>query len=145
MKLEELLDKGLIKKQSVDRDEIRGSVSSAKHFLERAKGNQRMGFFDVAFLLAYNAMFHAARSLLFSRGYKERSHFAMVDALRVLYREDAKMQDRLNLLDSYRTTRHAVQYSGELSSELDAAQAIKDAEGFVGFVVSLLDNHKSKM
>lgn len=142
MKLEELLSKGLIKKQSVDADEITGSVSLARHFLKRAKGNQQMSFFDVAFLLAYNSMFHSSRALLFKKGYKERSHFAMIEALRMLYKEDTKIQDYLNLLDSYRTTRHAVQYSGELTSELDAAQEIKDAESFVAYVASVLGANK---
>jgi HEPN domain-containing protein len=48
------------------------------------------------------------------------------------------MQGYLDLLDSCRTTRYAVQYSGELSGEKDAAEAIKDAEDFVGLVESVL-------
>ena len=68
MKLEELLQRGLIKKQSVDKDEIEGSLSLAKHFLKRAKGNRTLGFFDVVFLLAYDAMFHAARVVALQEG-----------------------------------------------------------------------------
>jgi uncharacterized protein (UPF0332 family) len=138
LKLEELLQKGLIKKQSVDKDEIKGSVSLARHFLRRAKGNQTLGFFDVVFLLAYNAMFHAARSLLFSKGYKERGHFAMIEALKELYKDDPEVQDYLRLLDSYRMTRHSIQYSGTLSSELDAIAIVKDAEKFINFVARLV-------
>ncbi len=138
MKLEELLQRGLIKKQSVDKDEIEGSLSLAKHFLKRAKGNRTLGFFDVVFLLAYNAMFHAARALLFSKGYKERGHFAMIDALRGLYKNNSEVQDYVRLLDSYRMTRHSIQYNGSLSSELDAIAIVKDAEKFIKFVAELV-------
>ncbi len=138
MKLEELLRKGLIKKQSVDKDEIEGSISIAKHFLKRAKGNQTLGFSDIVFLLAYDAMFHAARSLLFRKGYKERGHFAMIEALRELYRDDSEVQDYLRLIDSYRMTRHSIQYGGAISSELDAIAIVKDADRFIKFVVGLV-------
>jgi uncharacterized protein (UPF0332 family) len=138
LKLEELLHSGLIKKQSMDKDEIEGSIALAKHFLKRAKGNQTLGFFDVEFLLAYNALFHAARALLFSKGYKERGHFAMIEALKELYKDKPEVQDYLKLLDSYRMTRHSIQYNGALSSELDAIAIVKDAEKFIKFVTGLV-------
>ena len=134
MKLEELLKKGLIHKQSIDNDEIAGSIAVSEHFLKRAKGNLKMGFFDVAFLLAYNAMFHTARALLFYKGYKERGHYAMIEALKELYKEDSQLQEYLKVLDLYRITRHSIQYSGELSNELDAEAITKDAERFINFV-----------
>jgi uncharacterized protein (UPF0332 family) len=132
--LDELLKKGLINRQSVDNDEIAGSIAVSEHFLKRAKGNLKMGFFDVAFLLAYTAMFHAARALLFYKGYKERGHYAMIEALKELYKEDMQLQEYLKVLDLYRVTRHAIQYSGELSNELDAVAVTKDAERFINFV-----------
>jgi uncharacterized protein (UPF0332 family) len=134
LKLEELLKKGLIHKQSIDNDEIAGSIAVSEHFLKRAKGNLKMGFFDVAFLLAYNAMFHTARALLFYKGYKERGHYAMIEALKELYKEDSQLQEYLKVLDLYRITRHSIQYSGELSNELDAEAITKDAERFINFV-----------
>jgi uncharacterized protein (UPF0332 family) len=134
LNLDELLRKGLIHKQSVDLEEIAGSIAVSEHFLKRAKGNLKMGFFDVAFLLAYNAMFHGARALLFHKGYKERGHYAMIEALKGLYKDDLQLQEYLKVLDLYRITRHAIQYSGELSNELDAEAITKDAERFIKFV-----------
>ena len=77
-------------------------------------------------------------SLLFRKGYKERGHFAMIDALRGLYKNNSEVQDYVRLLDSYRMTRHSIQYNGSLSSELDAIAIVKDAEKFIKFVAELV-------
>ena len=77
MRTEAYFRDGLLKKTKIDKDKIKGSVGLAERFLERAKGNFRMKYFDISFILAYNSMFHSARALLFSLGVKERSHFAM--------------------------------------------------------------------
>lgn len=138
MKLDELAKKGLIAKQTRDPAKVKGSLVVARHFLDMAKRNKELGLPDAVLLLAYNAMFHAARALLFQKGYKERSHLAMIEALRYLYREDKELQNYLKILDSYRRTRHLVQYGTEPPVDLNAAQAIKDAESLIGFVVSLL-------
>jgi uncharacterized protein (UPF0332 family) len=134
MNITDLLHKGLIKKQGVEQEEIKGSIEISARFLDRAKGNLEMNFYDVAFLLAYNSMFHAVRSLLFKQGYKERGHFALIAALKELYKNDTQLTGYLEVLDNYRLTRHAIQYSGELSNELNAIQSIKDAEKILRLV-----------
>ena len=138
MNIKELLEKGLIRKQAVDQEEISGSVIISERFIERAHGNLDMKFFDISFLLSYTAMFHAARALLFKAGYKERSHFGMIAALKEIYNKDSEMSECLNVLDTYRLARHSVQYSGELSNELDAIQSIKDAKKFIKIVKARL-------
>ena len=139
MKVKELLEKGLIKEQAVDVEEIKGSLLLAQRFLERAKGNIEINFYDVAFLLSYNSMFHAARALLFKTGYKERTHFGLIEAIRETYKSDKEIQDFLNVLDNYRLTRHAIQYSGELSDEINAVQSAKDAEALITLVKKKLE------
>lgn len=139
MKIDELIANGLIKRTQADVNEIKGSLSSAKRFLDRAKGNIGIKFYDVAYLLAYTSMFHAARALLFKAGYKERGHYALIQALRETYTNNTELQRYLNLLDSYRISRHAIQYSGETCSELDATSIIEDAERFIVFIEKTLN------
>lgn len=105
----------------------------AEHFLQRAKGNLKEEYFDVAFLMAYNSMFHSARALLFSKGFKERSHYCLVEFLKSKFK-DEKITYFADILDSYRISRHAIQYSGELCSEVDAKEAIKDAKNFIKII-----------
>jgi len=142
MNINELLSKGLIRKEIAKPDEIRGSIVIAKHFAERAEGNLEMDFYDTAFLLAYTGMFHAAKALLLKAGYKERSHFGMVEALKECYKGNRKILNYAHILDTYRISRHAIQYNGELSSELDAIQAIKDCKLFISAVNTELKSSK---
>jgi len=122
---------GLLKRGKINEKEIKGSLEIAKKFIERAEGNLKIKYFDVAFILAYNSMFHTARALLFSFGVKERSHFAMIKYLKEKFQNNKKILRFLEILDSYRITRHAIQYSGEFCSKIDAEEALNDAKKFL--------------
>ena len=138
MRIEDYFREGLLRKGKVDREEVKGSLEIAERFLKRAKGNLKIEYFDVSFILAYNSMFHSARALLFSFGVKERSHFAMIEFLKEKLKENEKALEFLNILDSYRISRHAIQYRGELCSKIDAEESIKDAEKFLRFVKNFM-------
>ncbi len=144
MKIEDYFKAGLLRKEKIDRNQIDGSLELAARFLDRAKGNVKIEYFDVAFTLAYNSMFHSARALLFSFGVKERSHFAMIEFLKEKFKDSEKIFQFLNILDSYRISRHAVQYKGAFCSRLDAEEAIKDAENFLKVVKKYLNKHLNK-
>ena len=103
--------------------------------MERAKGNFKNGYFDVAFLLAYISMFHTARALPFSRGYKERSHYCLILLLKKEFGENEEILTYLKLVDSYRVSRHSIQYAGGTCSKIDAEEAIDDAEKFLEIVL----------
>ncbi len=134
MKIERYFKEGLLRRGRIDKNEIKGSLELAERFLERANGNIKIRYFDVAFTLAYNSMFHSARALLFSFGVKERSHFAMIEFLKEKFKDEGRISRFLTILDSYRMSRHAIQYRGEFCSELDAKEAIKDAKEFLEIV-----------
>lgn len=131
MKIEGLLEKSLLLRSKSNAQEIEGSMAIAERFLEKAKGNSRIEYFDVAFSLAYQSMFHVARALLFRKNLKERSHSALIAALKELYQNEPQITELLETMDGYRMTRHGVQYSGIGCSKEDATEAIKDAEKFI--------------
>ncbi|MBU0662613.1 MAG: HEPN domain-containing protein [Candidatus Diapherotrites archaeon] len=138
MKISELLGKGLLAKSASNKEEVQGSLAIAERFVERAEGNKKIEYYDISLSLAYQSMFHAARALLFKSGYKERSHTALIGALKEIYADNAELQELLEVFDSYRKTRHAVQYSGAGCSEGDATEAIGDAEKFLDLADTLL-------
>ena len=140
MKVEDYFKEGLLKKSNVDKNEIKGSLELAERFLKRAKGNFRMKYFDVSFILAYSSMFHSTRALLFSLGVKERSHFAMINYLKEKFKGNDEIIQFLEILDSYRISRHAIQYRGEFCSKTDAEEALRDAEEFLKFVKKYFKN-----
>lgn len=137
MSLQDCFRRGLLRKTKIEAEKIRNSLELAKHFLERADGNFRGEYFDVAFIVSYMSMFHTARALLFSRGHKERSHYCLIAFLKKEFGENKELVGFLDVLDSYRLSRHAIQYSGELCSEMDAKEAIADAAEFLNVVDKL--------
>ncbi len=127
MSLEDCFKRGLLRKTGTDESKVRNSIRMSRHFLGRAEGNLENGYYDVAFLMAYNSMFHSARALLFTAGYKERSHYCLIALLKRNYGKKKELTEILSSLDSYRISRHSIQYSGEGCSREDAEESIDDA------------------
>ncbi len=76
-------------------------------------------------------MFHAARALIYSQGYREKSHYCLSIALRALFIEEGKLdiqsgRDFLNAMN----LREAADYEAEFS-EAGAKAVIAAAEKFI--------------
>jgi len=135
----ECFEKGLLVKARIGRETIKSTLNLARHCLERASGNFEIKYYDVTFTLAYQAMLHTARALVFKDNVKERSHICVVLYLKEKYRENPSATKYLNILDSYRISRHEVVYRGGYVSREEASGAIKDAEDFLKLACEILD------
>lgn len=71
---DDCMKKGLIKISAPIEDEIEKEVSEAEYDLKIAIGSCRSGDSKWATVQSYYSMFHMTRAVLFSMGYKERSH-----------------------------------------------------------------------
>ena len=129
MRFEECLDRGLIKKDPLACERVESSFAIAERFLRSSSRNLEIDEFEMAEMAAYNSAFHAARALLFAKGYTERSHFCLGVALRGLYR--GKIIDLLKTFDKIRLSRHNVQYGGALVNKDEAAFVINFARDFL--------------
>lgn len=129
MRFEECLDRGLIKKDLLASERVESSLMIEERFLRSSNLNLEIDEYEMAEMAAYNSAFHAARALLFAKGYTERSHFCLGIALRGLYR--GKIIDLLKTFDKIRLSRHNVQYGGALVSEDEAAFVIDFARDFL--------------
>lgn len=129
MRFEECLDKGLIKEDLLASERVESSLMIAERFLRSSNRNLEIDEYEMAEMAAYNSAFHAARALLFAKGYTERSHFCLGVALRGLYR--GKIIDLLRIFDKIRLSRHNVQYGGALVSEDEAVFVIGFARDFL--------------
>lgn len=138
MNLSECFEKGLLIKARVSRETVKSVADLAKHYIERASGNFRIGYFDIAFTLAYQSMLHTARALVFSDNVKGRSHVCVVLYLKEKYRENPHIANYLNILDSYRISRHEVVYRGGRVSKDEASRAISDAKDFLTLASKLM-------
>jgi uncharacterized protein (UPF0332 family) len=83
-------------------------------------------------------MFHAARALIYSRNYREKSHYAISIVLKALFVEEGKLdiryvRDFLNAMN----LRESADYEADLSRE-GAEAVIKSAEDFILIADSIL-------
>lgn len=136
MNLTDCKMKGLIKKDPEAPSRIKKSIEISERFLKEAKGNHKMEYYGACELLAYNSSFHSARALLFSKGYRERSHACLITALFSFFEGDAEISDSLGAFDQLRLSRHNVQYGGELVDKEEAETAVEFAENFCNLVKS---------
>ena len=117
---------------------IQKEVESAKYDLERARNSLGEDDFKWAAVQSYYSMFHAAKALVLKRGYREKSHFCLIVALRELYVEE----DRLNAemvenLELCMNLRHEADYGLTYHQE-SAETALKYAEEFLNEVLNLI-------
>jgi uncharacterized protein (UPF0332 family) len=102
----------------------------------------RLGFshgrFKWATIQAYYAMYHAARALLFSEGYRERNHYCLHVALRELFVGRGRLD--IASLDSFEGAmrlRENADYRSDFSAG-DASLLIKSSEQFLTKVKRIL-------
>jgi uncharacterized protein (UPF0332 family) len=110
---------------------VNKELSMARSDLSDAKAgfdNQRYKWSTIQ---AYYAMFHAARALIYSRGYREKSHYCLAIAVRALFVDEGLMKaqsvrDFLNAMN----LREAADYEAEFSQS-GAKAVIASAERFI--------------
>jgi len=131
MRFADCMKEGLVRKDPEAHLKVKESILISGRFLEQAEGNLKMKYYIACELLAYNSAFHAARALLFLKGYRERSHACMITALISLYEKDDELITHLNTFDQLRLSRHNVQYGGSLVNEKQAIAVIEFARAFL--------------
>jgi len=60
-------------------------LQAAQNDLQDAKDTLYLKKFKIATVIAYFAMFHAARALLYNKKYREKSHIQLISAIKELY------------------------------------------------------------
>lgn len=106
------------------------SIEISRKRLAEAEKAITLEIYPYAILESYNAMFHAARALLYRDGVQEKSHYAVYIYLREKY-TDKIPQTTLNLLNIHRTERHETLYGLEYEpNQKDAETAVEDAKTF---------------
>ena len=70
---------------------VKKELVIAESDLSDAKAGYQDQRFKWSTIQAYYAMFHAARALVYSKGYREKSHYCLAVALRTLLVEEGKL------------------------------------------------------
>jgi len=85
---QKLLEDRKLTKIRLDRKLVLKEISAAKSDLKDAKESVERKKFKWATIQGYYSMFHSARAMLFERGYREKSHYALLVAIREFYPND---------------------------------------------------------
>jgi uncharacterized protein (UPF0332 family) len=107
MNLRECFERRLLRWDAPSPEASRRSIEVAESKLVEARRALGYDLIDSSVILAYTAMFHAARAILFRDGVIEKSHVCLSEYLRENYVKKGKISESyVNALDSARLDRH---------------------------------------
>lgn len=139
MKIQDLVKKGLLKKEFPDIEKSKKSVKVAQRNVKDAERMLDVEEYNWSMVAAYMAIFHAARALLFRDGYREKSHFALQIFLDENY-SDKLGKDLIFKFDLLRNYRHRGLYNVDVEFKReDVLNAIKDSKVFINKVKEILE------
>ncbi len=121
-----------LKKTVVDAAVCLAELDVADGDLKLARTSLASGSAGWAVVQCYYACFHAARALVMSEGFVEKSHRCLSIAFRDLFeREKLVEQGSANFLDEMRQMREEFNYGLKQISPQETLQIIGRVEGFV--------------
>jgi len=115
--LEQCLREGRIVRTRPSVPMIKKEMRAARIDLATAEDNLSRGYVKWASVQAYYSMFHSAKAMVLSKGYREKSHWCLLIAVRELLVEteeiDEELADDLELAMGVRhDADYALEYNG---------------------------------
>lgn len=105
-------------------------LKAAQDDLKAASQSLKGGHEKWATVQAYYAMFHTARALLYSKGYREKSHYCLIVAMKALFVADGLVD--VTLVEAFamaKVLRENADYDNEYSKE-SAKSLVEKAQKF---------------
>lgn len=137
--INDLLNKGLMKKQTIDFNQIKMLLLRAKKDLTVARKNLVIDE-EVAYNYAYLSMLRCGRALMFLKGFRPddgQQHKTVIDFTAVIL--DPQYSDFLTKFDMMRRKRNQFTYDPLLPvSRTEAENAIKSAEEFAAKITEVI-------
>jgi uncharacterized protein (UPF0332 family) len=128
MNFEECIRKSLVRESKEAREWVGNELKAAEKFLAQAKVILKAEQNEAAEIIAYTAIFHLARALLYSKGYSEKSHYCLFIAVGKLFEKElGELGKKAHYL---REARHIAVYGGKIVTKEEAANAVSLAEDF---------------
>jgi uncharacterized protein (UPF0332 family) len=136
------IKENLLRKIPPSLDKALQSMKKSKEWLSESEKSLNGGAAGSSILSSYMSMFHAARSILFFDGYREKSHACIARYLEEKYVKIKKLDIKwVELLDHCREVRHDDQYNlSFFSTEEEAENAFKSAKDFLNAMENLLNS-----
>jgi uncharacterized protein (UPF0332 family) len=116
---------------NASKEMIQKELDSAEFDVERSKDSTADEDYKWATIQAYYSMFHAAKALVLQKGFREKSHYCLIVALKELYvKKGLLSSETVENIELCLRLRHDADYG--LIYEKDSAEiAIHYAESFL--------------
>ena len=135
---ERCLEKKKLAKVDIDKNLIEKEIIVAESDLKDSQDVLKLDKPKLAIITAYYSMFHAARALLYLKGYREKSHFCLAAAIKNLFVDTNLLES--SFLDDYdmaKDLRENADYKSDFSKE-GAEQLVSKAKKFLDKAKTLL-------
>ena len=123
------VEEGRLTRIGIDRKLVRKEVEGAASDLEEARDSLKRKKFKWATVQGYYSMFHSARALLYCKGFREKSHYALLVALRELFKNELT-SEILQDFDEAMNLREEADY-GLVFSEEASTRIVTNATKFL--------------
>ena len=134
MSVDELLQQRRIYRQDAARADVRAALERAAKDLALAEHMQSVDH-GWAFSIAYNAVLHAARAVMFSNGFRPASHESHKNTFAFLHTSaEGERRTWVDYFDRMRVKRYeAVYETAERITRTEAEALIDQARGFIAW------------
>lgn len=130
---------GLLRRVEPSAIKSNESIMQAKEWLSEAEKNINIEAYRSALASIYLVFFHAARSVLFRDGVREKSHYCIGVYLEKYVQKDILEEEWALIFDRIRSARHTNQYSFHVHPTIEEVEsAIKASEKFIGRMERLI-------
>ena len=144
LEFQEAIEKRRILPFTQGRKLVGKEIKSAREDLKEAEDRYANKRYKYATVTAYYAAFHAGRALIYSGGYREKSHYYLIVALQSLFVERGLLEVKLlRRLHNAMILREEADYHGEFSEE-GAHEVITLAKEFISASERILKKSEVK-
>jgi len=130
MNIKDSLKKGFLRRISPSEDLAIKEFRESRYDLEKAKKALSEKDYKWAIIKAYYASFHAAKGILYKKGYKEKKHVAIISVLEELVKQGVLQGKFVVYFKAAMSAREDADYNYIYSKET-AEWEVEQAESFV--------------
>lgn len=116
--IEKCIERGKIVKLEDAKTLIPKELEIALEDLTSSKNSFLNSNYKWSTVQSYYSMFHTARALLYNKDYREKSHYCLIEAIRIFYIEEGLLSfEFIEALQLGRTLRENADYYGDFNKE----------------------------
>lgn len=124
-KIKELVNKRLLFRQDIDKEEIQGHILKAEHNLRFVADISQKAYLDWALTGCYYTCYHAALALIQTKGYTSKNHLATLCIIIKEFYKKALTKEDIELLSTFLDYEDVLFYVETKNKREDATYSTK--------------------